>query len=77
IVSHLTLRDLLHLTWTSRHFREMLMSKSRKHLWAAARRNDSELPDPPPSISEPRLAAVLLSSFCFVSVWLDVVGKEC
>ncbi|EKM51186.1 uncharacterized protein PHACADRAFT_200012 [Phanerochaete carnosa HHB-10118-sp] len=65
IVSHLTLRDLLHLTWASRHFREMLMSKSRKHLWAAARRNDPELPDPPPSISEPRLAAVLFSSYCF------------
>ncbi|GJE93534.1 F-box protein [Phanerochaete sordida] len=63
IVSHLTPKELLHLTWTSRHFREMFMDKRQKHLWAAARYN-ARVPDPPPHISEPFLAAVLYSSFC-------------
>lgn len=44
------------------------MSKSRRHLWTAARHN-AELPDPPPGISEPRYAAMLFSCICFVSAY--------
>ncbi|GJE93546.1 hypothetical protein PsYK624_097050 [Phanerochaete sordida] len=64
IVSHLTPKDLLHLSRTSKHFRAMFMHRAQKHLWAAARRNVG-LPDPPEHISEPRVAAVLFSSTCF------------
>ncbi|GJE93547.1 F-box protein [Phanerochaete sordida] len=64
IVSHLTPKELLALSRTSKHFRTMLMHRSGKHFWAAARLNVG-LPEPPQHISEPRLAAMLFSSTCF------------
>ncbi|GJE93543.1 F-box protein [Phanerochaete sordida] len=64
VVSHLTPKDLLHLSRTSKHFRTMLVSQAQKHLWAAARRNVG-FPKPPEHIGEPRVAAMYFSATCF------------
>ncbi|GJE93535.1 F-box protein [Phanerochaete sordida] len=64
IVSHLTLQELLHLSWTSRRFRTLLMSREQRHLWAAARRNMG-LPELPCGMSELRVAAALFGTACF------------
>lgn len=64
IVSHLTPKDLLTLCRTTRQFREMLVARKYRHLWAAARRNVPGLPDPPKGISELRYAETLFSTFC-------------
>lgn len=69
IVTHLRPVDLLQLCRVSKHFRTTFMSKSRRSLWVAARRNTTPLPlpEPLPGMSEPKLAALLFEHYCFVS----------
>ena len=60
--------DLLQLSRVSKHFRKTFTSRSSRYLWAAARKNASQLPDPPEYLSEPRYAALVFEYACFVSI---------
>ncbi|KAI0338143.1 hypothetical protein BDW22DRAFT_1363265 [Trametopsis cervina] len=65
IMTHLHPSDLLHLSRVSKAFRAILMSRSSKRMWAAARANVDGLPEPPNIVSEPKYAALLFDRTCF------------
>lgn len=67
IMSHLSPLDLLRISWSSKHFRKLLMNRNHRLLWVTARRSGPGLPDPPTELSEPRYAALMFTKVCFVS----------
>lgn len=68
IVSHLKPLDILQLARTSIAFRNMLMSRTSRHIWIASRRNVvPKLPDCPADISEPMYASLVFERTCQVS----------
>ncbi|KAG8958403.1 hypothetical protein FRC03_009171 [Tulasnella sp. 419] len=65
ICFHLFPIDLLHLSWSSKGLRSILMSKSAQYIWRAAR--ESQLPTLPPcphDLTEPWYTALLFSAAC-------------
>lgn len=69
IVRQLEPVDLLQLCRVSKAFRAVLLDKPAHTLWVAARKNvdGAPVPDPPPHLSEPKLACLLFESHCLVS----------
>ncbi|TFK88776.1 hypothetical protein K466DRAFT_56620 [Polyporus arcularius HHB13444] len=65
VASHLKPVDLLHLARVSSAFRKMLLSRSSRRIWIAARNNIvPEIPDGPDDLSEPRYARLLFERDC-------------
>ena len=60
-------RDLLSLSRVSRHLRGILMSRSSRGMWIAARKNAQNPPPPPDELSEPKYASVLFERDCQAS----------
>ncbi|KAI0338123.1 hypothetical protein BDW22DRAFT_1363238 [Trametopsis cervina] len=56
--------DLLHLSRVSRSFRKILLHRSSRLMWVAARRNANNPPDPPSHLSEPKYAALVFEHSC-------------
>ncbi|KAI0781594.1 hypothetical protein BC629DRAFT_568188 [Irpex lacteus] len=68
--------DLLSLSRVSRHFRKILLHRSSKGMWAAARKNARDPPTPPDSLSEPKYANLLFEHNCLVSFPLMACMKS-
>ncbi|KAG8957639.1 hypothetical protein FRC03_009930 [Tulasnella sp. 419] len=67
ICSHLHPLDLLHLARASKSLRAVLMSKTSRAVWKAARQNqEPDMPDRPDFLSEPQYAALIFTSVCQV-----------
>ncbi|KAI0695439.1 hypothetical protein C8T65DRAFT_46348 [Cerioporus squamosus] len=67
IASHLHPTDVLQLARVSRDLRAMLLSRTSRHVWIAARKNVSPPPpDCPEFLSEPRYAYLLFERFCML-----------
>ncbi|OBZ75333.1 hypothetical protein A0H81_04784 [Grifola frondosa] len=64
IASQLKPVDILCLSRVSKDFRTLLMSKNARHVWIAARRNVSGLPDCPSDLAEPRYAFLIFERYC-------------
>lgn len=64
--------DLLHLSRTSAGLRDMLMSKSSRRVWEAARTVQGTIPPCPSDLSEPQYADLLFGKGCSVSVHVRV-----
>ncbi|KAL4070439.1 hypothetical protein J3A83DRAFT_4243270 [Scleroderma citrinum] len=64
IFGHLNPLDVLRLARTTKQFRSMLMHKSSRFIWIAARKNISDLPDCPPYMSEPQFANLVFDTHC-------------
>lgn len=73
ILGHLRPLDLLHLSRTTKEFRSLLMDKkTTSHIWRAARiKFAPELPDCPPSMSEPKYANLVWDQHCHVCLFLS------
>ena len=69
IVCQLKPLDLLQLSRVSKDFRRQFGSRSSKALWAAVRKNAEEIPEPPPHISELKLASFLFEHSCYVRAY--------
>ena len=70
IFSHMHPRDLLNLARTTKAFRTFLMSRSSAPFWKAARQQ-LELPECPPHLSEPAYANLVFFFHCHVSPILN------
>ncbi|KAI0730881.1 hypothetical protein C8Q76DRAFT_669579 [Earliella scabrosa] len=57
-------RDLLNLARTCKKFRAFFLHRSNARLWKASRENVGNLPECPPSLSEPAFALLLFSTHC-------------
>ncbi|KAJ3557700.1 hypothetical protein NM688_g1328 [Phlebia brevispora] len=58
--------DLLRLSRTSKSFRSLLMHRSSSHVWAAAWKNDKELPPCPDGMAAPAFVDLLYGgSWCY------------
>ena len=66
IFGHMHPRDLLNLARTTKVFRAFLMSRSSAPFWRAARQQ-LELPECPPHLSEPAYANLVFFFHCHVS----------
>lgn len=84
ILGHLNPLDVLRLARTTKQFRSMLMHKSSRFIWIAARKNVPDLPDCPPYMSEPQFANLVFDTHCHVRISLyrrlqtpNVHAKEC
>ncbi|KAI0086762.1 hypothetical protein BDY19DRAFT_327671 [Irpex rosettiformis] len=75
VVALLHPRDLLNISRVSRHFRGILMSRTSKGMWAAARKNVQNPPVPPGVLSEPKYASVLFEHDC-QACGISRAGKE-
>ncbi|RPD59168.1 hypothetical protein L226DRAFT_488685 [Lentinus tigrinus ALCF2SS1-7] len=65
VASHLKPLDILHLSRVSNTFRKLLLSRSSRRIWAAARKNMvPEIPDGPDDVSEPLYARLLFERYC-------------
>ncbi|RPD59163.1 hypothetical protein L226DRAFT_572164 [Lentinus tigrinus ALCF2SS1-7] len=65
VASHLKPLDILHLSRVSNTFRKLLLSRSSRRIWAAARKNMvPEIPDGPSDLSEPLYARLLFERHC-------------
>ncbi|KAF9058307.1 hypothetical protein BDP27DRAFT_1241575, partial [Rhodocollybia butyracea] len=60
-------RDLLHLAWTSKDLRGMLMSKKAECIWREARKTIVGLPPRPRDLNEPEYARLAFDPYCHVS----------
>ncbi|KAF9474664.1 hypothetical protein BDN70DRAFT_815322 [Pholiota conissans] len=60
--------DLLHLARTNKTLRNMLMHRSSRAVWKAARTNIPGLPDCPDDLNEPRYAELVFVARCSVSM---------
>lgn len=66
VACYMSPEDLLHLSRTSLGLRELLMSKSSKRVWEAARTVQG-IPQCPSDLSEPQYADMLFGKGCSVS----------
>ncbi|KAH9855825.1 hypothetical protein C2E23DRAFT_552119 [Lenzites betulinus] len=65
IASHLHPLDILRLSRTSKEFRTMLLSRTSRHVWAAARETVvPPLPACPAHLSEPKYATIVFENLC-------------
>ncbi|KAJ3557701.1 hypothetical protein NM688_g1329 [Phlebia brevispora] len=64
ILRYLSPLDLLHLSRTSKRIRAVLMSRSSSRLWAAAWKNEEDLPPCPDDITAPAFTHLLYKSRC-------------
>ncbi|KAI0692987.1 hypothetical protein C8T65DRAFT_833816 [Cerioporus squamosus] len=65
VASHLKPVDILHLSRVSSPFQKMLLSRTSRRVWAAARRNIvPEIPAGPDDLSEPLYARLLFERDC-------------
>lgn len=64
IFGHLNPLDVLRLARTTKQFRRVLMDRSARCIWIAARNNLSDLPDCPPFMSEPQFANLVFDTHC-------------
>ncbi|KDQ59953.1 hypothetical protein JAAARDRAFT_637497 [Jaapia argillacea MUCL 33604] len=64
ISGHLHPKDLLHLTWTSKAFHQILARSSSKWLWKQARCNIENLPECPSYLTEPQYARLFFDPHC-------------
>ena len=67
MASYMTPEDLLNLSRTSVGLRRILMSKSSKRVWVAARMMQEIIPPCPPDLNEPQYADLLFGKGCSVS----------
>ena len=65
VFSHLTPKDIIHLSRTSRIFRDTLMMKNATSVWKAARERCGA-PECPSTMSEPQWAILLFGNLCQV-----------
>ena len=65
VFSHLTPKDIIHLSRTSRVFRDTLMMKNATSVWKAARGRFAA-PECPSNMSEPQWAVLLFGNLCQV-----------
>ncbi|KAG8916195.1 hypothetical protein FRC02_004121 [Tulasnella sp. 418] len=57
--------DLLHLVWSSKAIRSVLMSKTSKPIWRTARKNQvPDLPECPSILTEPQYATLVFTTIC-------------
>ncbi|KAF9032498.1 hypothetical protein BDZ89DRAFT_1158527 [Hymenopellis radicata] len=66
IFSYLLPLDLLNLSWVNQSLRGVLMTKSSRSVWKAARKNAQEMPEPFPGMSEPAWACLVFVKKCNV-----------
>ncbi|KAI5995363.1 hypothetical protein EDC04DRAFT_2802323 [Pisolithus marmoratus] len=64
IFGHLNPLDVLRLARTTKEFRRVLMHRSSRSVWIAARNNLPDLPDCPPYMSEPQFANLVFDTHC-------------
>lgn len=64
IFGHLNPLDVLRLARTTKEFRRLLMHRSSRCIWIAARNNLPDLPDCPPYMSEPQFANLVFDTHC-------------
>ncbi|KAG8958404.1 hypothetical protein FRC03_009172 [Tulasnella sp. 419] len=65
ICSHLFPIDLLHLAWSSKRLRSILMSKTARPIWRSSREHQlPTLPPCPDDLSDPQYIALLFSNIC-------------
>ncbi|KAI6136164.1 hypothetical protein F5141DRAFT_1059395 [Pisolithus sp. B1] len=64
IFGHLNPLDVLRLARTTKEFRRVLMHRSSRCIWIAARNNLPDLPDCPPYMSEPQFANLVFDTHC-------------
>ncbi|KAF8512177.1 hypothetical protein JB92DRAFT_2929793 [Gautieria morchelliformis] len=64
ITAHLEPLDVLRLARSTRDFNSMLMSRSSRPIWRAARAAYPDLPPCPPDLSEPAYARLLFEKDC-------------
>lgn len=69
IASHIHPLDMLQLSRVSPYFRELLTTKDARFYWRAAREN-IELPDCPPDLSEMQYVSLVFERNCFVGLFL-------
>ena len=65
VFSHLTPKDIIHLSRTSRIFRDTLLTRNANSVWKAAR-EQCGAPECPPIMSEPQWAVLLFGNLCQV-----------
>lgn len=68
IFKYMTPYDLLRLSRATKGLRQVLLQKSSRFIWEAARSNLEGLPDKPSDLSEPRYASLVFDSHCDVSL---------
>ena len=67
IASHLMPIDIFHLSHVSKQMRTMLLSRTARFVWEAARENvDPPLPECPEDMSEPMYAYLVFGKYCLV-----------
>jgi hypothetical protein len=59
-------RDLVRMSWTSKHFRGVLTSRSTRNIWRAALQTIEGLPPCPPYMNEIEYSTVLFHVGCYV-----------
>ena len=74
IASHIHPLDMLQLSRVSPYFRELLTTKDARFYWRAAREN-IELPDCPPDLSEMQYVSLVFERNCFVGLLLTVLSS--
>jgi hypothetical protein len=79
IFSSLHPMDLLHLAWTARSVRSLLMSREQRSLWQITLSNVAGLPECPPDLTEPQWTYLAFYPHCHVrnSYMGDRRGSEC
>ena len=65
VFSHLTPKDVIHLSRTSRIFRDTLMMRNASFVWKAARERFGA-PECPSNVSEPQWTVLLFGNHCQV-----------
>ncbi|KAJ3559741.1 hypothetical protein NM688_g158 [Phlebia brevispora] len=71
VLRRLSPLDLLQLSRTSKSFRALLMSRSSSHIWAAAWKNESDLPPCPTDVAAPAFTDLLYGAWCHTKVHRD------
>lgn len=67
IFVHLHPLDLLHLSWTTKAFWKVLMSRRAASIWKQARIQIKDMPDCPSDMIEPAYARLAFYTRCHVS----------
>ncbi|KAF9032474.1 hypothetical protein BDZ89DRAFT_1063373 [Hymenopellis radicata] len=74
IFSHALPLDILHVSWVCHSLRGVVMTKSSRGTWKAARRNADNMPEPFPGMSEPGWAHFVFIKICNFC-WKKKVAK--